>query len=524
MTTDGTDDANADGEQTSVWLDTTPGTDYDPLPGDRAVDTAVVGGGIVGVTTAFRLAEAGHTVALLERDRIVTGVTGYTTAKLTAQHGVIYRHLVDEFGEQRARQYAAANQTAIDDVESRVEELGIDCDFERTAAYTYSESADDRSTYRAEADAARGLGLPASYTESVPADLDAVAAVRFDDQAQFHPRKYLLALADRVDGEGGSGVFERTTVRGVEEAERCRVTTDRGTVTADAVVLATHFPVVDRALYFARLHPKRSYVLALELDEEPPDEMYYRPGDPYFSVRPHPTSEQTVLVGGQNHRTGAGGSTAERYRRVERAARDTFDVASVRYQWSTQDQVSVDRVPFVGRHAPFSDDVYVATGFGGWGMTNGTAAARLITDLVLDRDASWGDVYQPNRLEVSPSSARALLGHGAATAKHFVGDRIDRQWRGAIADLDRGEAGVFDVDGDPVGVYLDDDGDVHAVSAVCTHMGCLVTWNDAQRSWDCPCHGSRFDSDGRVLDTPAVHGLDSYDGELSLLERTQERE
>ena len=523
MTEHGTDEArDGGGEQTSVWLGTTPGTDYDPLPGDLAVDTAVVGGGIVGVTTAFRLAEAGQSVAVLERDRILTGVTGHTTAKLTAQHGLVYRHLVDEFGEQRARQYATANQDAIDDVESRVEELGIDCDFERTPAYTYTESAVDESKYRAEADAARGLGLPASYTESLPEALGAASAVRFDDQAHFHPRKYLLALAEAVDGDG-SHVFERTTVRDVEDEGPCRVTTDRGTVTARDVVLASHFPVVDRALYFARMHPKRSYVLAVELDEEPPEGMYYRPTDSYFSVRPHATDDQTVLVGGQNHRTGAGGSTEARYRRLERAARDAFDVASVRYRWSTQDQVSVDRVPFVGLHAPFADHVYVATGFGGWGMTNGTAAARLLSDLVLGRETPWRGVYRPNRLEVSPSSTRALLSHGAATAKHFVGDRLDRHPREDVGDLGRGDADVFDAGGDPVGVYRDESGDVHAVSAVCSHMGCIVSWNDAHRSWDCPCHGSRFDHDGGVIDTPAVDGLDGYEGDLSALEPTDER-
>ncbi|WP_232688734.1 FAD-dependent oxidoreductase [Halobacterium zhouii] len=517
MTAHGPDDGTT-GEQTSVWLDTTPETDYGSLSQDVTVDTAVVGGGIVGVTTAFELAEAGQSVALVERDHVLTGVTGHTTAKLTAQHGLVYRYLLDEFGRRRARQYATANQTAIDDVEARVEDLGIDCDFERTAAYTYTESADDREQYRSEADAASALGLPASYTESLPEELDAAGAVQFDDQARFHPRKYLLALADEVD-DGDSHVFERTTAVDVEDGDPCRVTTDRGTVMADDVVLATHFPIHDRALYFARMHPKRSYVLAVELENDPPDGLYYRPGDPYFSVRPVSTAERTVLVGGQNHRTGTGGSTEARYRRLERSARDAFDVASIRYRWSTQDQVSVDRVPFVGLHAPFADHVYVATGFGGWGMTNGTAAGRVLSDLVLEGESPWQEVYRPTRFEAT-ASTRALLSHGAATAKHLVGDRFEHQSKEDVRALGRGDAGMFEVEGDRVAVYRDDDGEVHAVSAVCTHMGCLVHWNDAHRTWDCPCHGSRFDHDGSVIDTPAVDGLEEYDGALSALEST----
>jgi glycine/D-amino acid oxidase-like deaminating enzyme/nitrite reductase/ring-hydroxylating ferredoxin subunit len=497
-------------ESRSIWLETTPETDFGALEGDVAVDTAVVGGGIAGVTTAYDLVEAGQTVALLDRRRLLSAVTGHTTAKLTSQHGLIYRYLLDRFGSPLARQYAQANQTAIDEVEHRVGTLDIDCAFERVPAYVYVESGDRRPQVGDEATAARRLGLPASYVTETELPFPVAAAVRFDEQATFHPRRYLLALARAIPG-GGSHVFEHTRAEAIEPGRPCRVTTDRGEVRADDVVVATHFPFFDRALYFARLSPKRSYVLAARLAGDVPTGMYYHPHEPYFSVRPRPAgNDHSVLVGGQNHRTGHGGSTAERYRALERQARERFDVEAIDYRWSTQDYVSVDRLPFVGRLAPHLDHVYVATGFGGWGMSNGTAAGRLLADTILGRENPSREVFDPIRLRLR-SSVPSLVDHNARAARHLVEDTLLGPPAHDWSDLERGSGRVIDLDGDPVGVYRDETGEVHAVSAVCTHLGCLVEWNDAERSWDCPCHGSRFDHDGTVLDTPAVDDLEPVD-------------
>jgi glycine/D-amino acid oxidase-like deaminating enzyme/nitrite reductase/ring-hydroxylating ferredoxin subunit len=503
-------DPPTDGEETSVWLASSDRTHYTPLDGGLRVDTAVVGGGIAGLTTAYELDAAGQSVAVLERDRIVEGVTGHTTAKLTSLHGLIYDHLLDGFGEDEARQYAAANEAAIDAVESTAEDLGVDCDFERTPAYTYAEPGGDAGAIRDEVDAARRAGLQATYAESTPLPFDVSAAVRVDDQAQFHPRKYLLGLAREVDGDG-SHVFEDTRATDLDPGTPCRVTTDRGTVVAADVVVATNFPTYDRAFYFARLYPKRSYVLAVRLRGETPEGSYYCPEKPYFSVRSLPGDDgPSALVGGQGHRTGHGGSTAKRYRALKRQARNRFDVESVEYQWSTQDFAAVDGVPFVGEHSPLSDRVYVATGFGGWGMTNGTAAGRILADSILGRHNPWADVFRPTRLTVG-ASTRDLLDHNRHAMRHAVEDHLGRSTTADVQGIGPGDADVVEVDGDPVGVYCDENGEYHAVSAVCPHMGCHVEWNDGERSWDCPCHGSRFDFDGTVLHAPAVDDLERYD-------------
>lgn len=505
------------GTHEPIWIDRSPETDYDPLENDLAVDVAVVGGGIAGVTTAAKLRERGKSVALVERDRIVVGVTGRTTAKLTSLHGLVYDHLIDHFDEEAARQYADANEAAIEDVAETVETHDVDCDFQRAPAYTYvakdgrrAERRERRKQIRAEVEAARRAGLPASFTEETDLPYDVEAAVRVDDQAHFHPRSYLLELARRVPDDD-SYVFEETTVRDVSGGSTCTVETDRGTITADDVVVATHFPIDDHAFYFARMRPKRSYVLAARLNDDPPDGMYYKPYTPYFSVRPRPAGEESmVLVGGQNHRTGHGHDTTERYEKLEAQAREYFDVDAIEYRWSTQDYVSVDRVPFVGPIAPQVRNVYVATGFGGWGMTNGTAVGILLADLITGRDNDWEDVYHPTRFRFGASKDE-LFSHNRHAIEHVVRDRVDRPPRLDLDDLEPGEANVFEGPDDPVAVYRDEGGDIHAVSAVCTHMGCLVSWNDGETSWDCACHGSRFGVDGRVLDTPAIDDLESVD-------------
>ena len=492
-----------EGRHESIWTDTTPRTDYPALDGDLEVDTAVVGGGIVGVTAALHCKEAGRDVALVESGRIVEGVTGKTTAKLTAQHAMKYHQLVENFGTEPARRYAAANAAAIEEVASRVEEHDIDCDFGRMPAYTY---VPDRRKMKREASAAKSVGLPASFEADAPYPADDTGAVKFEDQARFHPRKYLLDLADEIPGDG-SHVFEETKANDIEDGTPCRVETDGGTVTAENVVVATHFPIQDPAFYFARMYPKRSYVLAVELADDPPEGMFYRNESPYFSVRPHPLGpDGMTLVGGQNHKTGQGGSTADRYRKLERQARKHFDVESVEYRWSTQDYTSADQVPFVGKLGPGAEHVYGATGFGGWGMTNGIAAGMMLADMVRGESNPWADVFDPER--VTPkASGKKFLKENVNVGKEFTKDWAEALLAEEGHTIAPGEGMVVRRGGKPLAVSRDDDGEIHAVSAVCTHMDCIVHWNDGERSWDCPCHGSRFTMDGEVLDGPAVENL-----------------
>jgi glycine/D-amino acid oxidase-like deaminating enzyme/nitrite reductase/ring-hydroxylating ferredoxin subunit len=505
---DSPDENDLPGEPVSLWLATTPETNFPRLAGDISVDVAVLGGGMAGITTALLLKQAGMSVALIEAGRVVKSVTGNTTAKVTSQHGLIYDHLISQFGTDGAQAYADAQQAAIEKIASLIQENGISCDFTRTSAYVYTEDEAQMDRITAEVEAATKLGLPASYVETTPLPFEIKGAIEFRDQARFHPRKYLLALVEKIPG-GGSYVCEETRVLDVDEDDgTCSVKTDRGIIRAGRVVIATHFPYPDRAMYFSRMHPKRSYVVGCRLRGKAPEGMFITADAPFHSFRSNPADDggEIWMVGGENHKTGQGGDTSERYRNLELWARERFDVESIEYRWSTQDNVTVDRVPYIGKASPGSERLFVATGFGGWGMTNSTVSGMLISDLVLGRANNWSSLFDPNRFK-PVTSAKDFVVENVDVAKHFVGDRLSVPDEERAMNLLEGEGRVVKIDAENVAVCKLEGGQTHSVSATCTHMGCIVSWNSAEKSWDCPCHGSRFNYDGRVIQGPANKDL-----------------
>jgi glycine/D-amino acid oxidase-like deaminating enzyme/nitrite reductase/ring-hydroxylating ferredoxin subunit len=495
--------------RTSVWVDTDPDTRLHPsLDGDAHADVAVLGGGIVGITTALLLAEAGASVVLLEAERLAGGVSGFTTAKVTSQHGFVYARLRSKHGAEAARRYGEANQAALAWIAARVERDGIDCDFRRQPAYAYVTSASERSRVEDEAEAAAEAGLPATLVETTPLPCAVEAAVRFDHQAEFHPRRYLHALAERLT-DAGARIFERSRAVEVGGLDgRQVVKTPGGRAFADRVIVATHYPFLDRSLAFARLRPQRSYAITCRIAGAPPTGMHISGDSPTRSVRAVPVGgEELLLVGGEGHKTGTERDTDLRYERLEAFAREHWDVVSVAHRWSAQDPITADLLPYVGALTPRNDRVLMATGFAKWGMTGGTAAALVLADLALGRSAMWAELFDPNRF-TPRASAHRLVTENAQVAARFVGDRLRRGDARSLDEIAPGEGAIVRRDGEQVAAYRDDDGTLVAVSARCTHLGCLVTFNDAERSWDCPCHGSRFAPDGAVLEGPAVHRLE----------------
>jgi glycine/D-amino acid oxidase-like deaminating enzyme/nitrite reductase/ring-hydroxylating ferredoxin subunit len=490
------------GRPASLWVETAPAPQRPRLEGELEVDVAVVGGGITGVTAALLAKRAGATVALLEADRIAAGVTGYTTAKVTSLHGLTYARLTDRFGEEGARAYGEANEAGLGRIARFVSELEIDCDFERRANYTYALSPSERSDIEDEVSAAKKLGLPASFAETIDLPFSVSGAVRFSNQAQFHPRRYLLALAERIPGDG-SHVFEHSRVHSIDDGSPCVIRAANGTVKADQVIVATHMPILDRGLYFARVHPERSYVLAVRLRGALPEAMYLSTEKPAHSIRAHPAEDSEVLiVGGESHKTGQS-DTSERYRALAHWARETFDIDRFEYRWATQDNMPADGMPFIGRLWPFSSRLHTATGFRKWGLALGTAAAMMLMDAIEGRENRWAASFDPMRLKLR-ASAGELIEENADVAVRFFGDRLKRSSPSGLA---RGEGRVVRDGLGQAAVYRDDEGRVHELSARCTHLGCIVSWNSAERTWDCPCHGSRFDHRGQVIQGPAVEPL-----------------
>ncbi|HSK15037.1 MAG TPA: FAD-dependent oxidoreductase [Gaiellaceae bacterium] len=493
----------------SLWQATSPTTAYPQLDGELDVDVAVIGGGIVGVTAAHLLVEAGRSVALLELGRLGQGTTGLTTAKLTVGHGLVYARLRSQHGREAARLYAESNRAAIAAIEERVRTLGVDCDWEPADNVVYTERAERVADLREEAEAMREAGVGAELETDVGLPFPVAAAIRVGGQAQFHPLRYLQALAARIRENGGL-VFESTRASGVETGALCTVRTATGVVRARHVVVATQLPFLDRGLFFARAHPVKSYAVSAPVgSEEAPRGMYLSVGGPTRSIRsaPGPDGSRHLIVGGEGHKPGAEPDTERRYRALEAFLRERFGVEGAEHRWSAHDFVPVDGLPFIGRLRPGSDRVLTATGFAKWGLTKGTFAASMLADAILGRPSPWAELYDATRTGVRSGATKLAL-ENAEVAARFAGERLrPRPGREDVDGLAPGEGTVARVRGRHYAVHRDDTGKLHVLSARCPHLGCLVGWSSADRTWECPCHGSRFAADGTLLQGPATRDL-----------------
>lgn len=496
---------------TSLWMAQTAGDELrlPALDRDLEVDACVIGAGFTGLTAALELARGGRSVCVLDAHEIGSGVSGHTTAKVAALHGTAYDEIRRRFGDRGAATYAAANLEALDHVAAQVDELGIDCDLRTRSAVTYVRDPGERDTIEREARAAEAAGLPVRFTDEVDLPYPVAAAVELPAQLELQPRAYLLALARELQ-RLGAHLFEHTTATQLGDGSQPDVRTSTGhRVRARDVVVATHYPFPDRGLYFMRLTPVRSYAIAVRAGDWVATQMTISADEPTRSLRAHPDGEggELLIVGGEGHKAGEDGDgAAGRYDVLERFAREELGAGETTHRWSAHDMTTADGVPYVGPLTPVSRHVWVGTGYRKWGLSNGTAAGRIIADRILGRPSEHAWLFDTRRF-TPLRSAPGVAKEGANDAKHFVGDRLRRIPSGRPEDLEPGQGSLLKVDGEVVAASRDEDGTVHAVSAVCTHLGCRVAWNTAERSWDCPCHGSRFAPDGTVLTGPAVRPL-----------------
>lgn len=502
--------------RTSLWLETGSLAPFPTLEEGVEVDVAVVGGGITGVTVAHLLKAEGMRVALIERGRIGHGTTGHTTAKLTVGQSLIYARLLAAHGPDAARLYGESNRAALTQMAEIVDRIGIECDWEPASNYVYTESSGRLEQLENELEAMRGAGIAAELTRESELPFPIAGAIRVDDQAQFHPLKYLAGLVARIPGDG-SHVFEDTRSTGVRSAEACVVETDVGQLRARYVVVATQLPFLDRGFFFAKAHPLKSFAIAAAIEAAAaPSGMYISIDEPTRSVRSAPSSEgrRHLIVGGESQRPGEDSHSSRRYQALEEFMREHFG-AERELRWSAHDYMPADGLPYIGRMRRHDGRVYLATGFAKWGLTKATIAGRIITDAIVGRANPWADLYSPGRL-TPRASARSLVTENAAVARHLLVDRLrPRPPEGDLQRLAPGEGAVVRVGGRHLAVYRDETGTEHVLSARCSHLGCIVEWSDADRTWECPCHGSRFTAEGELLQGPATSDLGRRDVTLS---------
>jgi glycine/D-amino acid oxidase-like deaminating enzyme/nitrite reductase/ring-hydroxylating ferredoxin subunit len=486
----------------SLWLSIVSSSDYPPLAENLEVDVAVIGGGIAGLTTALLLKRDGARVAVLEAARVGSGVTGCTTAKVSALQATVYSTIQGRHGDEAATVYAQASLAGVELVAEIATQEEIECELERRPAYTYAADESEQSAIEEELERAAQAGL--SVTQAEPRDLPypICGAVLLEDQLQLHPVRYVQGLAAAVDGDG-SVVFERSRALRVSEGSPCTVTTESGELRAERVVIATHYPILDRGLYFARLKAQRSYCVAATLaGGSPPEGMSISAGSSTRSVRSH---GPTLIVGGEGHSAGSGTATPERFERLEAFARQHWQVGEVTHRWSAQDPIPYDHLPMIGPYRPGSARLWVTTGFMKWGLATATFGAVLLADRLAGRENPWAPTFSPSRLSLASTHEAAQL--GAKFAGDFITDRLRPPQALTTDHIQPGEARTMLDGAGKKGVYRDPEGNLHAVSLRCTHLGCLLRFNAAEHSWDCPCHGSRFAPDGTVLEGPAVERL-----------------
>lgn len=492
----------------SLWITSSKGKSYEKLNKEIKTKCLIVGAGIVGITTGYLLSKRGIDVTIIDADYIAYGASGRNTGKLTPQHNVIYSKIKKKYGLEVAREYYNANIEAIDLIERVIIENNIECDFERVDSYIFSEKEENENVIREEFDVCKEIGIECEFTMEFPLPINTYGAIKFKNTAQFNPKKYINMLAEKII-ENGANIYEKTVAVDLEISDVSTVKTADGyEIHAEKVIICSHFPFYDGlSFYFTRLKPERSYVVAGKYDDYFPEATFINIEKPSRSLRGYTnkdTGEKFLLIAGEKHKV-AHNVDADRYDILKKYGKDIFGVEKFDYQWSTQDYITPDSMPYIGYLNSAENSILVATGFGKWGLSNGTAAAIILSTLYLDKEYKYESIFTPSRIE-------------GYFSKEFISENIDVGVQYIVGKLkvgekempNRGEGKIIRTDKGRYGAYRDNKDHLHIVDITCTHLGCELKWNSIEKSWDCPCHGSRFSIDGNILEGPATIPLNHY--------------
>jgi glycine/D-amino acid oxidase-like deaminating enzyme/nitrite reductase/ring-hydroxylating ferredoxin subunit len=499
---------DSSGALDSVWLKTADVPQRSALSEDAKADVCIVGAGISGLSTAYLLTHAGKSVIVLEDGEIGSGETSRTTAHLVNALDDRYTEIERLHGEEGSRRAAESHTKAIDQIETIVSEERIACDFVRLDGYLFVPPGDDLRQLDDELAAAHRAGLHQieKIARAPLPSFDTGPCLHFPEQAQFHPLKYLAGLVRAIEARGGR-IFTKTHASEINGGATATIKTSKGIVTAKAVVVATNTPVNDIVTIHTKQAAYRTFVVGVPVSRgSVPRALYWDTPDPYHYVRLVPATEGDVLiVGGEDHKTGQEDDAAERFARLMTWTRERFPITGdAVYSWSGQIMEPIDGIAFIGRNPGDAKNVYIATGDSGNGMTHGTIAGMLLTDLILGRDNPWATLYDPSRITLRAASefAKENLNVAVQYAGLVTGGEID-----STDQLATDTGAVVRRGVTKIAAYRDPTGQLHELSAICPHLGCVVQWNSAEKTWDCPCHGSRFDARGKVINGPAITGL-----------------
>lgn len=491
----------------AYWIASSKGRRYEKLDRDIKVDYLVVGGGLAGVTCFYLLVSAGREAVLVDADRIGYGCSGRNTGKITVQHGLVYAELESKFGLDRARRYYEMNDKALELVETLIAKFNIRCDFQRVPACVYTQDEGYAEKINKEYETYQKMGLDCRLEKELPIPIKVKNALVLNDQAQFNPKKYLDALAEETVKMGGT-IYEDTRIVDFKPGERCILKTgDNVTIDAGCVIVATHFPCYDgMGFYFAKLKPMRTYAVMARYDKSFPECHFINAEDPTRSLR-YVHEAGALLIVGESHKVGH--QDKDHYLELKKFGNEVFGIEDYQYQWSAQDYEPPHKIPFVGYLNKDMPNVFVATGFNKWGLSGGTAAGMVISRMILDGHSPYEELYTHTTLMDVASST--FVAENADVAVQLIGGKL--QSGDSELPASPGVGRVVNIGGKRCGYYKDEEGNEHIVDITCTHMGCELKWNPLESSWDCPCHGSRFDYKGNVLEGPATLPLNRHNEE-----------
>lgn len=490
----------------SYWIETTRRPEFKKLEKDTEVDVCIIGAGITGISTAYMLLNKNLKICLIDKGEICSGVTENTTAKITSQHGLIYDYLTKTFGKEYAQKYFESNEEAIQGIKEIIKQENIECDFENAENYVYTCKEEYIQTIKDEVDAVKQIGGNVEFIENTKLPFNVIAGIKLKNQAKFHPLKYLYGLI-KVLEKNNIDIFTNSRVVEIKKkSEVYNVNIENGnTITAKYVVMATHYPIKNfPGMHFLKMYQDRSYAIAIKPNQKFPKEMYISAESPVASFRP--INDELLIIGGAEHKTGENSVDLDiSYAQLESYAKEIYPNAEVKYRWATQDCVSIDKVPYIGDFSNLMPNIYVATGYKKWGMTTSYVAAKIISDKIMKEHNEYGEIYKATRF--APVGNYKEFGNILKQTVYSLAINKIKIPETAFGEIEKKSGGVVEYKGKKIGVYKNENGETFVVEPYCAHLGCELSWNNLEKTWDCPCHGSRYTYEGKVITEPTVKDL-----------------
>ena len=492
----------------SFWLENFKNKTYSSLDKNLKIDVCIIGGGLTGISCGYYLAKNNLKVCILEKDKIMEKTSGHTTAKITAHHGLIYKYLYDSYGKDTAKKYLESNQEAITNIKNIIDTENIDCDFEFQNNYIYTTDANGIKKIKDEIKILEKLDYNARFLNKISLPVsDVKAAVEFHHQAQFNPIKYAEGLSEYITTHNGL-IFENSKVMKMKKVKNeYNVYTANNVVNAKYVIIATQYPIINfPGFHFLKMYSEASYLIAVETNSPLFKGMYIDDNPPSYSFKSAVyKGKRILLVGGFNHKRGSKIDVTNSYNYLEQKAKELYPDSKVLYKWNSHDSISLDKIPYIGEFSNLYPNVYVATGFKKWGITTSNVAANIITDKILGKENQYEDIYTPLRLR--PIKNRKEFTNMLKESSHsLLFNKLDLP-AAKPNDINPGEGKIVNDNGLKIGIYKDENGKEYKIVPKCMHLGCELSWNSLDKTWDCPCHGSRYTYEGKLIYGPSKKNL-----------------